>query len=129
MQIQQFGNNLSQCLQDIEPLFLLQRPLKELSIEEIHDLVKMFPQNVTVDPQALHAEAGNFINHVKVIDKEPISVADAAKFSVERIEFFSLTNRCYRLLMTAPVTVAKYERAFSQLTLVKTYLRTTMADD
>ena len=31
--------------------------------------------------------------------------------------------------MTAPVTVAKYERAFSRLKLVKTYLRTTMADD
>ena len=88
MQIQQFGNNLSQCLQDIKPLSLLQRPLKELSIEEMHDLVKIFPQNVTVDPQALHAEVGNFFNHVKVIDKEPISVADAAKFSVERKKIF-----------------------------------------
>ena len=90
VQLQQFGYKLSQYLQDIKPLYLLQLPLKEPPIEEIHDLVIMFPQNVTVDPQALHAEIGNFINHVKVIGKELVSVADAANFQQKEKEFFHL---------------------------------------
>ena len=39
---------------------------------------------------------------------------------------FPLTNRAYRLLLTAPVTVAKDERVFSRPKLIKTHLRTTM---
>jgi len=41
---------------------------------------------------------------------------------------FPLTNRTYRLLLTAPVTVAKDERVFSRLKLIKTHLRTTMTE-
>ena len=41
---------------------------------------------------------------------------------------FPLTNKAFRLLMTAPVTVAKDERTFSRLKLIKTYLRTSMTD-
>ena len=129
VQIQQFGFNLSQCLREIKPLSILQPPLKEPSIEEINNLAKMFPEKVPVDPQSLHAEFGDFISYGKIIGKELTSVADAARFSEERKRIFPLSNRCYRLLMTAPVTVAKDERTFSRLKLVKTYLRTTMTDD
>ncbi len=41
---------------------------------------------------------------------------------------FPLTNKAFRLLMTAPVTVAKDRRTFSRLKLIKTYLRTSMTD-
>ena len=41
---------------------------------------------------------------------------------------FPLTNRAYRLLLKAPVTVAKDERVFSRLKLIKTHLRTTMTE-
>ena len=41
---------------------------------------------------------------------------------------FPLTNRAYRLLLTSPATVAKDERVFSRLKLIKTHLRTTMTE-
>ena len=34
-----------------------------------------------------------------------------------------------RILLTIPVTVASAERIFSKLRLIKTYLRSTMADE
>ena len=128
VQIQQFGFNLSQCLREIKPFSILQPPLKEPSIEEINNLAKMFPENVPLDP-SLHAEFWNFITNGKIIGKELTSVADAARYSEETKRIFPLSDRCYRLLMTAPVTVAKDERTFGRLKLVKTYLRTTMTDD
>ena len=89
----------------------------------------MFPQCTPMDPFSFQAEFGNFIIHLKVIGKEPTSVANAANYSEERKTIFPLTNRFYRILMTAPITVAKDERTFSRLKLVKNYLRTTMTDD
>ena len=56
------------------------------------------------------------------------SLAEVAIFSEEMKGTFPLTNRAYRLLLTAPVTVAKDERIFSRLKLIKTHLRTTMTE-
>lgn len=56
-------------------------------------------------------------------------MAEAASFAEERKNIFPLTNKAYRLLLTAPVTVAKDERTFSRLKLIKTHLRTTMSDE
>ena len=128
VQIQQFGDNLEQRLQGIKPLSILQPPFKEPSLQEINDLVEMFPASLTIDPFSLQAEFGNFVNHQRIYGTELKSAGDAANFSEERKSIFPLTNKCYRLLMTAPVTVAKDERTFSRLKLVKTYLRTTMTD-
>ncbi len=56
-------------------------------------------------------------------------MVEAASFAEERKYIFPLTNKAYRLLLTAPVTVAKDERTFSRLKLIKTHLRTTMSDE
>ena len=47
-----------------------------------------------------------------------------AEFSGKRKSIFLLTKCCYLLLLTIPVTVAKDERTFSRLKIVKTPLRT-----
>ena len=39
---------------------------------------------------------------------------------------FPLTGRCFRLLLTVPVTSASAERSFSKLKLVKTLMRSVM---
>ena len=39
---------------------------------------------------------------------------------------FPLTNRCYRLISTAPITSASSERSFSKLKLIKTVMRSVM---
>ena len=128
-QIVQFGNNLAQCLQAVKPLAtVLQPPLQQPKLEDVNEVVQLFPSNMPVDPFALHAEFGNFVSHVQLKNKKFDSLADAASFSEEWKTAFPLTNKAFRLLMTAPVTVAKDERTFSRLKLIKTYLRTSMTD-
>ena len=79
-----------------------------------------------MDPYSFHAEFGNFVSYSELKNAKFSSLYDTAKFSSKFKSAFPLTNNAYRLLLTAPVTVAKDERSFSRLKLIKTYLRTTM---
>ena len=58
-----------------------------------------------------------------------MSLADAAAEAEKRKHLFPLTNRIYRLALTAPVTVATNERTFSKLKIVKTALRNSTSDN
>ncbi len=55
-------------------------------------------------------------------------ISDAAKIAEKQKSVFPLVNKAYRLALIAPVTVAKDERTFSKLKLVKTLCRSTMND-
>ena len=79
-----------------------------------------------MDPYSFHAEFGNFVSCSELTNTKFSSLYDTAKFSSKFKSAFPLTNNAYRLLLTAPVTVAKDERSFSRLKLIKTSLRTTM---
>ena len=128
-QISQFGDNLSQCLEAVKPLAtVLQPPLKLPEFSDVNELVQLFPPSVQVDPHALQAEFENFVSHVHLAKKKLETLTEAANFSEEYKSAFPLTNKAFRLLLTAPVTVAKDERTFSRLKLIKTYLRTSMTD-
>ena len=132
-QIIQLGDNLIQCFEAVKPLAtVLQPPLKQPNIEDVQELVSLFPSNMPVDPFVLHAEFGNFVSHAltheRQENKKLDTVADVSKLSEVFKSAFPLTNKAYRLLMTAPVTVAKDERTFSRLKLIKTYLRTSMKE-
>ena len=128
-QVVQFGDNLTQCLQAVKPLAtVLQPPLKQPNLEDISELVKLFPSKMSVDSVVLQAEFHNFVSYVGLTKTQLESLAEAANFSEVCKSAFPLTNRAFRLLMTAPVTVAQDERTFSRLKIIKTYLRTTMTD-
>ena len=79
-----------------------------------------------MDPYSFHAEFGNFVSYSELTNTKFSSLYDTAKFSSKFKSAFPLTNNAYRLLLTAPITVAKDERSFSRLKLIKTYIRTTM---
>ena len=85
-----------------------------------------------VDPFVLHAEFDNFVSHALTheheINEKLDTVAKVSKLSEVFKTAFSLTNKAYRLLVTAPVRVAKDERTFGRLELIKTCLRTTMTE-
>ena len=129
LQIVEFGENLSLCLQVVKPLAaVLQPPLKSPSLEDVHQLVKLFADKMSMDSFAFISEMENFLRYSEMTRKNFKSLAEAAIFSEEMKGTFPLTNRAYRLLLTAPVTVAKDERVFSRLKLIKTHLRTTMTE-
>ena len=56
-------------------------------------------------------------------------MSDIGQFADENKATFPLTANAYRLALTAPVTVAKNERSFSRLKLVKTINRSKMLDE
>ena len=129
-QVVQFGDNLTlQYLQAVKPLAtVLQPQLKQPNLEDISELVKLFLSKMFVDSVVLQAEFHNFVSYVDLTKTKLKSLAEAAKFLEVCKSAFSLTNRAFRLLMTAPVTVARDDRTFSRLKIIKTHLRTTMKD-
>ena len=72
-----------------------------------------------VDSVVLQAEFHNFVSYVDLTKTKLESLAEAAKFSEVCESAFPLTNRAFRLLMTAPVTVARDERTFSRPKRIK----------
>ena len=86
----------------------------------------MFP--CEVNDEVLTAELelfnGLIANAVGVIH----SVSDAAHLAHQHRRTLPLTWKAYRLLLTAPITVAKDERTFSHLKFVKSVYRSTMGD-
>ena len=48
---------------------------------------------------------------------------------VEELGTYPVISKLLRIFATIPVTTATNERSFSSLKLVKTYLRSTMAED
>ena len=132
--ITEYGDNLNSCFLKIKPLVVvLKPPLSIPNIEDVKALVRFFPQTIEIDPYVLHAEFSIFVAHVDNLilntDRSFNTLADIAMYSEERKSVFPLTNKCYHLLMTIPVSVAKDERTFSRLKLVKTPSRSTMSDE
>ena len=62
-------------------------------------------------------------------EKNPDSVQSAAEFSHEHQLVFPSVSKACKLLLIAPVSVAKDERTFSKLKIVKNCLRSTMKDE
>lgn len=54
------------------------------------------------------------------------TLEDAARCAKERKTVFPLANRCFQLLLTAPITSSSSERSFSKLKLIKTAILSVM---
>ena len=109
--ITKLGDNLVVCLHAVEPITkILQPPLQKPNLEDIFEMAKLFPPTMEVDLYSFHAEFGNFVSYSELTNTKFSSLYDAAKFSSKFKSAFPLTNNAYRLLLTAPVTVAKDER-------------------
>ena len=98
------------------------------SIGDIQSILNFFPQPCTIDPHTFMSEFSNFVVHTQMNNKSFENMKEIASFAHQMRNVFPLTRRCYQLLLTIPVTVAKDERTFSRLKIVKTPLRTTMSD-
>ena len=119
--------NIKDCLQNIKPLaVLLLPPLTQPLFEQIEKFAELFPTSVCVDALSLSAELEIFVNFVNETEETLTTVHDTGKIAFENKEVFTNVSRCYKLLFTAPVSVANIERSFSKMKIVKNYLRSTM---
>ena len=65
--------------------------------------------------------------HDMTLEEKDLTVRKAATLAFEKKAQLPLTWKAYKLLLTAPISVAKDERTFSHLKFVKNY-RSTMGD-
>ena len=73
------------------------------------------------------AEFEIFVNAIS--EKSGVNTFKEAAEQAEKMRrIFPITNRIYRLALTAPVTVAQNERTFSKLKTIKTTLRNSSSD-
>ncbi|KAL7613211.1 hypothetical protein Lser_V15G08023 [Lactuca serriola] len=63
-----------------------------------------------------------------LLPKEKLTTIDILNF-LKRVDCFPITSIAYRIMLTIPVTVAYAERSFSQLKILKSYLRSTMTQE
>ena len=75
------------------------------------------------------SEIETFKLHLKTTHEDAKDIYSAAKKAEEMKLVFPLTNRAFRLVLTAPVTVAKDERTFSKLKTVKNLCRSRTSDE
>ena len=101
----------------------------DLKEEDVGSLVKMLPRPLQPDNDVLCAELTLFRNHCRENKLEIETIAEAARLAMKFGSIFPLTNRCYRLILTAPITSASSERSFSKLKLIKTVMRSVMNQD
>ena len=126
-QISTFTDVLENCVATIKPLFDALQPGKEPpSLQTYEALANFLTENGRPDPNALMSEVETFTLHTKADVKD---IFGAAKKAEEMKSVFQMTNRTYRLVLTAPVTVAKDERTFSKLKIVKNLCRSRTSDE
>ena len=128
--IRENRENMEQCLEKMKPLAeILQPPLTELTREHLESVSKLFLSSVSVDPEYLYAEFSVFENIVNSENKSCKTVHDVADVAYRNKSILPAVYKCFKLLLTAPVTVAKTERTFSKMKVIKNFLRSTMSGE
>ena len=89
----------------------------------------MLPRSPQPDNDVLCAELTLFRNHFRENKLEIETIAEATRLAMKFESIFPLTNRCYRLILTAPTTSASSEGSFSKLKLIKIVMGSVMNQD
>ena len=114
-----------------KPLMILFPPLEVPSVDSITKLCELCPGDLPSDGNALKSELEIFIPgvHQEKEKDELETLEKVAELVHKQKSVFPLVNRAYKLALTTPVSVAKNERTFSRLKIVKNCLRTQYTDD
>ena len=84
--------------------------LENCTHESAIRLAELLPPNLPTDSYALHAELQQFAIVCHSDTKEELQTIEAvSSFAFKHSEIFPMVNRCYQVLLTAPVTVASNE--------------------
>ena len=121
---------ISFCCKTVQPIIeCLGLSKDKPKLENFVALVSFFPEEMRPDPETLMSEVAVFRSFVEAKIKGFTLMSDIGQFANENTATFPLTANAYHLALTAPVTVAKNERSFSKLKLVKTINRSKMLDE
>ena len=114
----------------VKPLSILQSPLKlqSLQMQDVKGLCQLCPANLLPDAVSLFAEIETYINCLNETSEKPTNITEAAAEIFDQRRVFPLTNRAYALAMTSPISVAKNERTFSLLKVVKNVIGSRTQD-
>ncbi|XP_028414896.1 52 kDa repressor of the inhibitor of the protein kinase-like [Dendronephthya gigantea] len=127
--ITEYNDNVKQCLEKIKPLAeVLRPPLQKPEIQQMNKISELFPPSAALNPECLHAEFEIFQQRVDKLDNSCNTVEDVFQQAYADKEIFPNVYKTCKLLFTAPVSVAKDERTFSKMKIVKNFLRSTMSD-
>ena len=129
--VTQFREKMQPTLDIIAPLSrILQCPLNEALPTDIKAVAEIMPGNV--DSEVLAAELEVFadiLSNSQVSSEDKLASGDRViQFAYDQRTILPLTWNLYKLMLTAPISVAKDERSFSHLKFVKGVYRSTMAD-
>ncbi len=117
------------CCKTVTPIIDCLSPYaKNPNPENFVALASFFPEVARPDPETLMSEVAVFRSFAGTKSKSFFSMSEIGQFAHENKFVFPLMAKAYRLALTAPVTVAKDERTFSKLKLVKTINRSKMLD-
>ena len=124
--IEQYKENLEKCLEKLRSLFtILLPPLRSDHEDDVFN--DLLSPNNTPDIAAFITEFEIFVNAIS--EKSGVNTFKEAAEQAEKMRrIFPITNRIYRLALTAPVTVVQKERTFSKLKTIKTTLRNSTSD-
>nr|XP_047131599.1 zinc finger MYM-type protein 1-like [Hydra vulgaris] len=125
--IYKMNENLLASWLSIEPLSLLQQSTKTFTIKDVEKLCLLMPNNgENTDAHLFHAELEIFMNTFTKSDAPTNN--EKLKLSWQRQNIFPGVFKAFKLMASAPVSVASDERTFSKLKIAKNILRSTMSD-
>ena len=110
---------------------LLQIPIPRQPVQfDVNMLAKISPGEVDSDVLAAEFEVfANILSSGKLTQSGGVDIEEKViKFVYKNQYALSQSWKSYKLMITAPITVAKDERTFSHIKFVKRFYRSTMAD-
>ena len=129
--IREYKDDINDCLGKVKPLaealVLPNHHLKKLTVEEAEAISEIFPPSVAVNPVCLVSEFEFFRNLVQNAEEPCMTVHDICQLAYKYKSIFPGVYKSYKLLLTAPVTVATNERTFCKMKIIKNFLRSTMS--
>ena len=104
-------------------------PISVPTLQQIDVVIQLHPPSTIIDPECPAAEFDVFANIIGYENESCKCVRDACDFAYRKRSIFPAVYNCFKLLFTAPVTVAKNERSFSEMKIIKYFLRSTMSGE
>lgn len=125
-------SNIVQQFECLDPRkYFFEKKTNEKSINQLKKLSETYKIDIDQDDLILEYESFTSVYYHLNKDCEDISTNDVLKFIItnDMISSYPNLSTLYKIFYTLPVSSATAERSFSRLKLIKTFLRSTIAEE